>query len=200
MRKGDVVCELDSSNLRNTLLNQKIKVQAAKAAYENAKLVREIAEIAIKEHQAIIEQRVEKVNGDIQIAESQRRLAEKRIKRVKEDPSTDELTIQGHELDLTRARLDLSQAQSRKTILQAFTTERERRELRVNAEKARLDEQAKQDTLSLEEDRADKYAKHIAACKLVAPIDGVVVYRNDKRRIEEGDSVRERQIILRVQE
>ena len=40
VKKGSVVCELDSASLRDQLTNQKIATQAAEAAYQNAKLAR----------------------------------------------------------------------------------------------------------------------------------------------------------------
>ena len=48
MKKGDLVCELDSASLRDQLTNQKIATQGAEATYQNAKLTRETAEIAVR--------------------------------------------------------------------------------------------------------------------------------------------------------
>ena len=50
VKKGDLVCELDSAALRDTLVNQTIATKSAEAAYENAKLAREVAEIAVIEY------------------------------------------------------------------------------------------------------------------------------------------------------
>ena len=51
VRKGQLVCELDSSTLKDTLTNQEITTQGAEASYLNAKLTREVAEIAITEYE-----------------------------------------------------------------------------------------------------------------------------------------------------
>jgi multidrug efflux pump subunit AcrA (membrane-fusion protein) len=40
VKKGDVVCELDSAALRDQLVNQRITTKSAEANYVNAKLVR----------------------------------------------------------------------------------------------------------------------------------------------------------------
>ena len=51
VKKGELVGELDSASLRDQLINQKIATKAAEAAYQNAKLAREVAEIAVKEYE-----------------------------------------------------------------------------------------------------------------------------------------------------
>ena len=50
VKKGDLVCELDSAGAQGQLTNQKITTKGAEAAYLNAKLTREVAEIAVKEY------------------------------------------------------------------------------------------------------------------------------------------------------
>jgi RNA polymerase sigma factor (sigma-70 family) len=49
VKKGQLVCELDSSDLTDKLKNQKIATLGAAAAFENAKLTREVAEITERE-------------------------------------------------------------------------------------------------------------------------------------------------------
>ncbi len=51
VKKGEMVCELDSASLRDSLTNQKIATQGAEASFQNAKLTREVAEIAVKEYE-----------------------------------------------------------------------------------------------------------------------------------------------------
>src|SRR5262249_39122485 len=71
-------------------------------------------------------------------------------------------------------------------------------------EKARSDELSKQAAWELERGKEEKLERQIAACTLIAPVDGLVVYANDPNRafgrnqpqIEEGATVRERQKIL----
>jgi RNA polymerase sigma factor (sigma-70 family) len=45
VKKGELVCELDSADLKDQLTNQKIASEGAKAAYQNAKMLREVAEL-----------------------------------------------------------------------------------------------------------------------------------------------------------
>ena len=50
VKKGELVCELDSAALKDMLVNQTITTKSAEAAYQNAKLAREVAEIALTEY------------------------------------------------------------------------------------------------------------------------------------------------------
>src|SRR5262249_36721591 len=68
---------------------------------------------------------------------------------------------------------------------------------------ARADELAKQASLQLEKDKASKLRRQIAACTMVAGRDGFLVHANDPRftnklAIKQGATVRERQIIFRI--
>ena len=50
VKKGQLVCELDPARIKDRLANQKITTRAAEAAYQNARLTLEVAEIAVKEY------------------------------------------------------------------------------------------------------------------------------------------------------
>src|SRR5262249_31819481 len=51
VKKGDLVCELDSAGLKDQLINQTIVKKRAEAAYQNARLTREVAESAVVEYE-----------------------------------------------------------------------------------------------------------------------------------------------------
>ncbi len=50
VKKGEIICELDSASLRDQLVNQKIRTESAKANSQNAKLASEVAQLAVKEY------------------------------------------------------------------------------------------------------------------------------------------------------
>ena len=63
--------ELDSAPLRDQLINQRITTKSAEANFQNAKLTREVAEIAVVEYeQGIYIQDLATVEGEIKLAES----------------------------------------------------------------------------------------------------------------------------------
>src|SRR5579863_7515713 len=49
VKQGQVVCELDASRLKDRLANQEIVVQRASAIAHNARLTREVEELAVQE-------------------------------------------------------------------------------------------------------------------------------------------------------
>ena len=80
VKKGQVICTLDSSMLWDQLVNQQIATKSADANHENAKLTREIAEIAVVEYvEGIFEIQFMENEGNIKIAEAELALAEGRF-------------------------------------------------------------------------------------------------------------------------
>lgn len=206
--KGQLVCELDSSALKDSLTNQVITTKGADAAYQNARLTREVAEIAVKEYEeGVYKQNRETCMIDIKLAESTLKSAEDRL------DWSDRMLTKGYvsvgqnlsdRLNLQKAKFSLEQAQTKMTVLEKFTRDKTIKELQADVEKAKSDEKAKEQTWDLEKTKEAKLDRQIKNCKIIAPNDGLVVYANDPNRfggsaqpqIEEGATVRERQKIF----
>ncbi len=72
VKKGELICELDSAGLRDNLTNQRITLEVAKAKFENARITRETAEIAVVEYeQGVLKMQLDEIAGDIKIAEAE---------------------------------------------------------------------------------------------------------------------------------
>jgi len=207
VKKGEVVCELDSAALKDQLINQRITTESAKANYANATLTREVAEIAVIEYvEGIFVQDSATVKGEIKLAESDLSRALDRLdwaRRMYDKGYVSLATRNSEELTLKKSSFALEQAQSKEKVLIEFTKGKTIKELKSEVEKTRSDELAKKATYDLETGKEKKLEKQIAACEIKAPSDGLVVYNNDPNRaftgqpqIEEGASVRERQKIF----
>ncbi len=206
--KGDLVCELDSATLKDSLTNQVIATESAKAAYLNAKLTREVAEIAVKEYtDGVFLQELQTVKGEITLADAERKRAEDRLEWSNRMLQKGYVSIAQNLADkvtLQQKNFALEQSQTKRRVLQDFTKEKTIKELKSDVEKARSDELAKEQTWDLEQKKQAKLERQISNCKLFAPDDGLVVYANDPNRfggssqpqIEEGATVRERQKIF----
>ena len=185
------------------LTNQKIATQAAEAAYQNAKLAREIAQIAVKEYQeGAYPLDKATILGEIKLAESalQKARAElERTRRVRQRLNDTRSRKEGTagssdllaELDvenrleaidqtLMREQLSLEKAQGRLNLLEKYTKERTIKELKDKVDERTQEELAKERTLRLERDKESRLERQIDNCKLFAPGDGVVVYANDR--------------------
>jgi HlyD family secretion protein len=210
VKKGDLLCELDSAALRDQLVNQRITTKSAEANYLNAKLTREVAEIAVKEYkEGVYVQDLQTVEGEIKLAESDQVRADDRLdwaKRMYKKGYVSKATLVSEELNSEKAKYTLEQAQSKKKVLKEYTYEKTIKELDSDVKKANSDELAKQATWELEKGKENKLETQIKNCTLNAPIDGLVVYANDPSRmfgsnqsqIEEGATVRERQKVISI--
>lgn len=207
VNKDDVVCELDKSALEDSLTNQVITTKGAEASYQNAKLTREVAEIAVTEYtEGVFKQEKEIAQADIKLSESDRQRSIDRVAwavRMLKNGYISNAQKTSEDLALQKAELSLSQAKTKLDVLERYTYNKTVKELKSEVEKARSDELAKQATWDLEKSKEKKLRTQIENCTIKAPSDGIVVYANDPNRfgqtqlqIEEGATVRERQKIF----
>jgi RND family efflux transporter MFP subunit len=227
VKKGDLICELDSAFLRDQLTNQMITTRSAEAAFQNARLTREVAEIAVTEYEeGIYVQDRATVMGELKLAESAQKQAKERVERIrrarqkltetlnrKSEPTTStdvlaeldiDLRIASGEHELLRETLSLEKAQSRLNVLENYIKGKTIKELRSEVEKARADEMAKQQRFRLERTKGDGLERQIAACKITAPSDGIIVRANDWLRtgepstLGENSTVRGQQLLVQL--
>jgi HlyD family secretion protein len=228
VHQDDLVCQLDSAALKDQLVNQMITERSAMANYDNAKLTREVAEIAVVEYvEGIYKSELDALKGAVTVAESAIQKARSRLERTliarkemqdgrpkkgAEKITADILTeldiedrIESAELTLLQQNLALEQAKAKQKVLEEITKPRTLKELRADVERKRSNELAKHATSQLEASKLKKLQRQIAACEIKAPADGVLYYVNAPARpdgrtpqIEEGATVRERQKIFRV--
>jgi HlyD family secretion protein len=194
VKKGDLVCELDSAALSDQRVNQMITKKSAEANLENARLSRETAEISVVEYeQGIYRAQLQETEGNIKIAEAEWAFAVDRLAAAKADGVAVPHEIKRAELAEHRARFAFEKAQSRKKVLIVFTGPKKTKELKLAVEKARSDELAKKAILKLESGKEKKLEREIAACRVVAPRDGKV-----QQLVAEGTIVRERRLLFEI--
>jgi HlyD family secretion protein len=211
VKKGEIVGQLDSAALRDALINQKITTAAAKAIFQNATLAREDTDSALKSYRADLAPREQReLEEETKVAKLELTVAEEELKTAKSVGGKTELALKQSELAVVRARLAQQKAENRLHIFTQYTKDRTIKELALKRETAHSIELAKGATWELETSKEKKLEKQIAACILVAPVDGTVVHANTlgqdsptenrlrRSHIEEGAEVRERQLILRI--
>jgi RNA polymerase sigma factor (sigma-70 family) len=205
VRKGEVVAELDSSTLRDQLINQRITAGAAESQYLNAKLTREITEIAMKEYnEGTFRLELQELERAIEGSRAAIRKIEERLERTRKagrrlqdlrkagrgsESATEiiaELDLQDRideaELSRDRERRDMAQAEGRRDVLVNYTRPKTVKVLESDVKKATSDELASQATWELEKIKVQMLEQQVAGCTLVAPIEGVVIYANDPTR------------------
>ena len=227
VKRGDLVAELDSATLRDRLTNQEGFVRQAEAAYQQTRVAFKDAELALKEYaEEIAPRELANLQGKIAHGQAGINKAKARLERTKlarqrmletvgrSQPETPadiaaHLTVADRldaaELDLQALTLDLETTQGQQALLKTYTLAKTTRRLQREVEQAGADEMTKQTSWELEKIKAAKLGRQVERCQLRAPSDGLIVHANDPQRvkqqqfqIEEGATVRERQIIFRV--
>jgi RNA polymerase sigma factor (sigma-70 family) len=200
VRKGWVVCELDSASLKDQLVNQKITTQSAKANFENAKLTREVAEIAVVEYkEGILASETKEIQGEIEIAEAEQDLAELELAEAKAVVGNNRVPLKRAQVADLRAKNALAKARSRLKVLTQYTAPKTIKELQTEVEKARSNELGMKARWEEQLSTAQKLERQIANCEIKAPHHGTVIYANRLGSpMEIGTIVREGQILFEI--
>lgn len=127
--------------------------------------------------------------------------------------------VKKSDLDVRTAQANLRKAQTALDVLTQYTSAmnlatkknavvqaeakmtRVQRENAANMSQQRASVKAKEETLDMQRRRLNKYKEQLAACTILAPSDGLVVYNQERwssTQMQEGAQVRERQLLLRL--
>ncbi|MCG8583330.1 MAG: HlyD family efflux transporter periplasmic adaptor subunit, partial [Pirellulales bacterium] len=209
VKKGDIICELDSSALVDELTTQRITVARSKADLIQAQSLLAAAKSAHKEYE--VGEFVELLAG----LESEQFIKQEDLRRAEEyyDYSK-RLAAKGYvtsrqlEADrfaVERARKELHAAKTKLTVLKDYKRAERLQQLAKEVEAAEAVLQAMSDSHPLEQRKLKDIQEQIDKCTIRAPQDGQVVYANETDRrgnseviIEQGTAVRERQVIVRL--
>jgi HlyD family secretion protein len=205
VKKGDVICELDSAGYRELVRTQDIKVEQARAAYQQAKLDLEVAGIDLRAFlEGELSQTDKLYRGQIALARSDLTRQKDRVswtKRMLEKGYASTAQVSTEELNLRKVSLTLAQTERAFANYQRFSTPKTRRALEsiIVGAKASLDFE----TIKLrhEEERLALYKSMVERCTIRAPHDGLVIYSNRSGRapeVFEGAMVRQRQRLFAI--
>ncbi|OUT54350.1 MAG: efflux transporter periplasmic adaptor subunit [Rhodopirellula sp. TMED11] len=210
VKEGDKLVELDSSQLEQTLNEDKIRVitaeanvTTAKAAVEQAKIAREeyLEGVYMTEERAILSEKLiaeqELIKSQKALESSQRLAAKGLIKSLQLDADRFALANARNQLAAAEGRLKVLQNLTRRKMLVQFDSDIEAAQAQLAAYESELMEQK------------SKYAdteEQIGNCIMYAPSDGVVVHANRYSSrggnaefvVEAGANVRERQELIRL--
>ncbi len=205
VKKGQVVWELDSSALKSQLISQTTAKKRAEAAYQNARLVSEIAELAVKEYEQVSSKlelevlkediaasqlAILKAKGRLERTRSARKRLDDALARTKgASPTVDIVTdldlddrLEAAEKALESEERSLGRAKAKLEILEKYTRERTTKGLIVEVERRRDDELTRQEAWEIEKSKEAKLRKSLENCVFNAPFDGLVVHANDPSR------------------
>lgn len=207
VKKGDVLCELDSSALDQESKNQRIIVSAAESTVISSEAAVSKAEIARQEYLEgtyLTERKT--ILSEISIAQQNLRKAELSLQsaeRLAAKGTLKPLQIEAEQYAVQNAQSNLESAEARLRVLDELTKAKMLVQLDsdIATAKAKLD--SDRNTLTEEKEKLQEILGQISACKVKAPADGQVVYANKSGSrggtdfvVEPGAVVREQQTVF----
>ncbi len=211
VKKGDKIVELDSAALEESINQQRITFEKARAAKIQAEKNFAVAKLAVDEYlQGTYVQAVQDQDAQITIAEENLRSAQNSLdhsKRMFRKGYISSLDLESQTFSVQRAQLELDSARTAKEVLVKFTKLKTVQELESARDTAEAQSRSEGASFELEQSRLKRLEAQLEKCKINAPASGMVVYANEQGgrmggsqapQIEEGAMVRERQTILRL--
>lgn len=206
VKKGDVLCRLDSSGIEELAREEEILVNQARALFTKAKLEFETATIALREYQdGLVTQSTKEFQARIALGRSDTQRQADRVAWM-EGMMAKGYIAEGQLLSerqaLARARHELMKVEGESRVFERFQVPREIHALRCQMQTAEIARRLEADRLKAEEDELAYLRKQIENCTVRAPQDGVVVYANRSRwwslPLEPGTPVHEGQSLFLI--
>lgn len=180
VEKGDVVCELDASELIDRLATQEIVVRGAEADVHATRIAREAAFMAVSEYKdGTFRQQLAATESEIKLAEATLASAEDHLAWCQHMFAKGYCSMAekiSDEIALKYARFALEAGQSKKKVLVDHSLARKMKALTGEVEAARGVELAKQAVLARERSVQKRLTDQIGRCKVTAPARGRIKY------------------------
>ena len=200
VKKGDILCELDSYDYQELLRQQQINMERVKSDYEQATLNVDIAKIAIVEYRdGLMAQTLKDLRGRIALAESDFERCNDRLKWTRnmfEKGYVSRGQVTTEEFESNRLALGLQQNRTALALFEKFSAPKYLRVLESDVLAAETVLNYQTMRLKRTKERLQKLDSQIKLCTIRAPHDGFLIYATDESRtfrLEEGVSVRQRQ-------
>jgi len=209
--QGQRIVEIDSAVIDESILQQKIVFEKARAVRDQAKNDLEAAKITLREYVegTYIKDR-QAVDSQITIAEEGQRSAQNMLlytERMFRKGYVTNLQLESQQFAVKRSGLELETAKTAKRVLEEFTFAKMKNDLETMVSTATAKASSEDAAFALEESKLKRLEMQKLNCIITAPQSGMVVYANEggsgrgsnnQPKIEEGAQVRESQVILRV--
>ena len=202
---GDLLVRLDTKNIDDTLSTQQTKVHESRATFEKSKANVAEAEIAIdaylegtyKTQELALQRQVEVAEENLRTAQTMRDQSEALFKKG----YVTDLEVEGNQLTVTQAELELKVKQVELEVLQKYTKEMRMETLKGNLKASHSKMEADEAGLSMDQIRLDRALEELGACEILAERSGMVIYPSaaawkNTPDITEGATVRKDQVLL----
>jgi hypothetical protein len=196
---GDLEASPGPAVIKTRLAEQRIRTKQAEASYVNARLTREVAEIAVTEYkEGILQQDLKTLEAELALAKSDVERAQDRAdwaNRMVEKGFVSKAQVVSEQMSVQRAKFALEQARTKKAVLNKYTKDKTIKELTSEVEKARSDELSKQATWALEKSKEAELLKQSGSAVTSPPLTSRI---RSTGPVEVETTVRDGKLIIRV--
>ena len=209
VKKGDFLVQLDDSGFRDELVEQRIRVATDRASVIQAESDLNTAERTLEEFErGQFKQELATYQAELAVAEEAYRRSvdfKKYSENLARKGYVTKAQLEADQFAVRKSEKELELATSKLEVYSKYTQERMQAGFKAEIKKQEANLEASQFTLQLSKQRLEQYEEKVAACHIVAPLAGQVVYANeiDGRGdsgivIEEGVTIREGQQIIHL--
>ena len=204
IKKGETLCQLDSSALEQEAKNQRIVVSSAESAVISSEAAVNKAVIARQEYLdgTFLTER-QKIVSEIAVAQQSLRKADLSLEsaeRLAAKGTLKPLQIEAEEFSVENAKSTLESAQARLKVLDELTRAKMLVQYDADIETTRAKLESDRNTLVEEKAKLDEIQNQIKSCTIKAPADGQVVYANKSSGRGGGDFIVEAGALVREQQ
>jgi HlyD family secretion protein len=186
VRRGDMLCRLDSSVYEDEVVRQRIVVEAARSDRDKAKLDLEVAEGALHEYRdGLLGQQLRDYESRISVGKSERVALVDRLewlRRMLAKGYMPKAQLSKSEYMLQAAELDLTRTVSEFRNLRRFGAPAALRTHEGRVEGATVTFAYQSQRLRLLEDRLARFERQVELCTIRAPHDAVVLHANRPKK------------------
>lgn len=213
VKQGEELVELDSSAIDEQILTQKIAYEKARAVRDQALNDLQAAKISLREYvEGTFVKELQTADANITVAQENLRSAENTLdytEKMFRKGYVTQLQQEAQQFAVKRSKLELDLAETAKKVLQEFTFAKMKNDLEALVATSEAKAKSEEAAFQLEESKLKRLETQQVNCLITAPQSGMVVYANessggrmggssDRPKVEEGATVRESQVILRV--
>ncbi|MFZ4082719.1 MAG: HlyD family efflux transporter periplasmic adaptor subunit [Pirellula sp.] len=204
IKKGETLCQLDSSALEQEAKNQRIVVSSAESAVISSEAAVNKAVIARQEYLdgTFLTER-QKIVSEIAVAQQSLRKADLSLEsaeRLAAKGTLKPLQIEAEEFSVENAKSTLESAQARLKVLDELTRAKMLVQYDADIETTRAKLESDRNTLVEEKAKLEEIQNQIKSCTIKAPADGQVVYANKSSGRGGGDFIVEAGALVREQQ
>ena len=200
VKKGEVLCELDSYDYQELLRQQKINIERVQSDYDQAVLNLEVAKISVVEYRdGLMSQTLKDLRGGIALTESEYERSNDRLKWARsmlEKGYVSRGQVTTEEFATNRLALSLRQNRTALALFEKYSAPKYMRVLESDVLAAETVLKFQTLRLQRNKERLQKLESQIDLCTIRAPHDGFLIYVKDETQrvlIEEGATVRQKQ-------